>query len=209
MTIDTKALRELALLDVIEMKTPFPDEITLKTRAKNLLALRHAERGSDLARYQHGVIALLQELIDAPEPEPFGYFKAEPFGWTDCSETDEGAIALYAAPPTKNQSEQHLEMVNAPAPSVPDWLETTRFLTDVTTAAGLLEYGKRDKGLARRIGDFAYKYRMLAAAPAAPEPPALSDERIREIWIEHGLDDDDVEGFARAIEREILGGGHD
>lgn len=27
--------------------------------------------------------------------EPFGYFKAEPFGWTDCAETDEGAIALY------------------------------------------------------------------------------------------------------------------
>jgi len=39
----------------------------LKTRAKNLLALRHAERGADLARYQHGVIALLQELIAAPE----------------------------------------------------------------------------------------------------------------------------------------------
>jgi len=27
--------------------------------------------------------------------EPFGYFKAEPFGWTDCAEMDEGAIALY------------------------------------------------------------------------------------------------------------------
>lgn len=27
--------------------------------------------------------------------EPFGYFKAEPFGWTDCAETDEGAVALY------------------------------------------------------------------------------------------------------------------
>ena len=64
--------------------------------------------------------ALLQELIDTPEPEPFGYFKAEPFGWTDCSETDEGAIALYSAPPANNQSEQHLEMVNAPSPSVPD-----------------------------------------------------------------------------------------
>lgn len=30
--------------------------------------------------------------------EPFGYFKAEPFGWRDCAETDEGAIALYDAP---------------------------------------------------------------------------------------------------------------
>lgn len=28
-------------------------------------------------------------------PEPFGYFKAEPFGWTDCAETDEGAQPLY------------------------------------------------------------------------------------------------------------------
>ena len=31
--------------------------------------------------------------------EPFGYFKAEPFGWTDCAETDEGAGALYERPP--------------------------------------------------------------------------------------------------------------
>lgn len=30
--------------------------------------------------------------------EPFGYFKAEPFGWTDCAPTDEGAIALYEHP---------------------------------------------------------------------------------------------------------------
>ena len=35
----------------------------------------------------------------APQGEPFGYFRAEPFGWTDCAETDEGAIALYEAPP--------------------------------------------------------------------------------------------------------------
>lgn len=30
--------------------------------------------------------------------EPFGYFKAEPFGWRDCAETEEGAVALYEAP---------------------------------------------------------------------------------------------------------------
>ena len=45
--------------------------------------------------------------------EPFGYFKAEPFGWTDCAETDDGAIALYTAPPAPDQSEQHLGMVPA------------------------------------------------------------------------------------------------
>ena len=39
-------------------------------------------------------------LRPAPQPaqEPFGYFKAEPFGWTDCAEDDEGAIALYEKP---------------------------------------------------------------------------------------------------------------
>lgn len=34
----------------------------------------------------------------AAPAEPFGYFRAEPFGWTDCAATDEGAIALYERP---------------------------------------------------------------------------------------------------------------
>ena len=34
-----------------------------------------------------------------PAVEPFGYFRAEPFGWTDCAPTDEGAKALYEVPP--------------------------------------------------------------------------------------------------------------
>ena len=36
-----------------------------------------------------------------PQPmtdEPFGYFRALPFGWEQCAETDEGAIALYERP---------------------------------------------------------------------------------------------------------------
>ena len=36
-----------------------------------------------------------------PAQEPFGYFKAEPFGWIDCAETDEGAKALYEAEPKR------------------------------------------------------------------------------------------------------------
>lgn len=27
--------------------------------------------------------------------EPFGYFRALPFGWDSCGENDEGAILLY------------------------------------------------------------------------------------------------------------------
>lgn len=33
--------------------------------------------------------------IGKSSAEPFGYFKAEAFGWTDCAETDEGARPLY------------------------------------------------------------------------------------------------------------------
>lgn len=43
----------------------------------------------------HGVFVLEDSLPKFPTKEPFGYFKAEPFGWTDCAESDEGAIALY------------------------------------------------------------------------------------------------------------------
>ena len=54
--------------------------------------------------------ALLQELADgydAPEalaatnPRQISS-SAEPFGWTDCAETDDGAIALYTAPPASS-----------------------------------------------------------------------------------------------------------
>ena len=39
-----------------------------------------------------------KEALEQPAQDLFGYFKAEPFGWTDCGEDDEGAIALYEKP---------------------------------------------------------------------------------------------------------------
>jgi hypothetical protein len=41
-----------------------------------------------------------EAVLEQPEQVPFGYFRAEPFGWTDCAKTDEGAKALYEKPPT-------------------------------------------------------------------------------------------------------------
>lgn len=41
----------------------------------------------------------------------------------------------------------------------------SRFLTDVTTAAGLLEHGKQSKKLAKRIGDYAFELRQQSAQP--------------------------------------------
>ena len=78
------------------------------------------------------------------------------------------------------------ELVDAPpAPSVPDgWRQ---FLTDVITAAGLLKYGKRDKGLAGRIGKFAFDAMRAATTPAEPPADVARDaERYR--WLRtHGL----------------------
>ena len=66
------------------------------------------------------------------------------------------------------------ELVDAPpAPSVPDgWRQ---FLTDVITAAGLLKYGKRDKGLAGRIGKFAFDAMRAATTPAEPPEAVVRD----------------------------------
>ena len=51
----------------------------------------------------------------AQQQEPFGYFKAEPFGWTDCAETDEGAIALYERPqpaqPSKPLTDEQIRII--------------------------------------------------------------------------------------------------
>lgn len=43
--------------------------------------------------------------VAAASEEPFGYFRALPFGWEACSETDEGAIALYEHPAPAASSE--------------------------------------------------------------------------------------------------------
>ena len=54
----------------------------------------------------------------------------------------------------------------------------SQFLTDVVTAAGLLEHGRRDKGLAQRIADYAFSARSnlytAAPAPQAQEPAQIS-----------------------------------
>ena len=67
----------------------------------------------------------LQELVDAPEPEPVARVTGYYAGYLSIATVDGSVLpagtALYAAPP--HQSEHHLEMVNTPAPSVPDgWI---------------------------------------------------------------------------------------
>ena len=60
--------------------------------------LEQARRSVDKA-----VNAMAKPIIkpEIKEDKPFGYFRAEPFGWTDCAPTDEGAIPLYERPQGK------------------------------------------------------------------------------------------------------------
>ena len=68
-------------------------------RLSNLLRA-HVEKGDpvDVANFCAFLSARGEGIATQPaaqQGEPFGYFRAEPFGWTDCAEGDEGAVALY------------------------------------------------------------------------------------------------------------------
>lgn len=46
----------------------------------------------------------------ANKPEPFGYFRAQSWGWEDCAATDEGARALYDADAIRTQAARIAEL---------------------------------------------------------------------------------------------------
>ena len=131
--------------------------------------------------------ALLQELVTeqpearTPIQELMAQYAAEGCDFTDIQWARGAAKRLANTMPDSQARCILFALAEQPA-SVPDWLETTRFLTDVTTAAGLLAHGRRDKGLAQRIGDFAHKYRMLAAAPE--RDPELVRDAARYRWLQ-------------------------
>ena len=64
---------------------------------ENHTAIKHPQQ----IYYRDKAITAIKEALAQLEQEPFGYFKAEPFGWTDCAESDVGAIALYQTPPRR------------------------------------------------------------------------------------------------------------
>lgn len=130
-----------------------------KQRAADLLS---AWRATAYALHGDRMADLLQELVDAPEvlaatnPSQISS-SAEPVMCPGC----EGL-------PVNSNNPCAVCGKKAPAPRVPDGWRP--FLTDVITAAGLLEHGKRDKGLAGRIGKFAFD--AMRATPTPAEPPA-------------------------------------
>ena len=69
--------------------------------------------------------------------------------WEPCEEC-EAEDALYESGVTSGKKEAKDKLFD---------VETTQFLTDVLTAAGLLYHGKTDKALAQRISDGQAKLR--------------------------------------------------
>ena len=122
---------------------------------------------SDLLAISTRMAALLQELIDAPEPEQ------------------------------PNQSEQHLEMVNAPAPSVPDdfynavanlSVELEELVAETSGVYGLHLNGDPspweeilEGGRFERISSLHVVQNLLATRqPKQPEQPAQPAELVRD-----------------------------
>ena len=147
-----------------------------KERALTALGMWHSNNDGSLREYQAAELmaSLLQELVDAPEADPFGYFKSEPFGWTDCAETDDGAIALYTAPP---------------APSVPEADPVARvtgyyagYLSIATVAGRVLPTGT-----------------ALYTAPPEPSVPDGWMRAIDEALVVHHIDiADSSDGYEEA-----------
>ncbi len=85
----------------------FCDMKTDENKANFFLSGRGYETGVIAKAIQNDVAMAYQRCANyakqahqpqAQAQEPFGYFRPDPFGWTDCAPTDEGAIPLYEHP---------------------------------------------------------------------------------------------------------------
>lgn len=110
----------------------------------------------------------------AADQEPFGYFRAEPFGWTDCAEADEGAVALYERPTQPAVVEPRMPVGNATLERLREW--------------------ERDGELLERVWgtlvDQETEIGQLRAAARAPADSVLDAMRYR--WLRHGDNDEKV-----------------
>ena len=84
----------------------------------------------------------------APAPaqgEPFGYFRAEPFGWTDCAKDDEGAIALYERPQEVGLTDEEIKPDARLLAAAPELLDAL-----VAAASGYTEFSEGDSEILRK-----------------------------------------------------------
>ena len=156
----------------------------------------------ELSAMCSSMAALLQELVDAPEPEPAARVTGYYAGYLSIATVDGRVLpagtALYAAP--QHQSEHHLEMVNTPAPIVP---EGWRLVPYTPTALMLerAEYAVNNRPQPSKYEPSAtpaiiFWTAMLNYAPEAPTPAEAQADVARDAerldWLDernapHGL----------------------
>lgn len=103
---------------IASKSTDAADEIKqLRARNQELEAMLDAvgAGGVSAQRITQAADHIAQDRKMVAAQEPFGYFKAEPFGWRDCAETDEGAIALYEAPQPQADARDATQIITRPA----------------------------------------------------------------------------------------------
>ena len=113
----------------------------------------------------------------AAQGEPFGYFRAEPFGWTDCAKDDEGAIALYTAlpAPAKPMTDTWADGVQAAADllkRMADEMAMERGETDPATGAIQFKSAATREWHAS-LGELAEEIERLK--PTHPAPAAQNE----------------------------------
>lgn len=108
-------------------------------------------------------------LSEIEKCEPFGYFKAEPFGWTDCAETDEGAIALYEAPAIQREGWVSVEDRLPPLDAVSkEYNVVTKYGEVTTTTFDVFNLGT-DKQFGVFNGMPVVFWQPMPAAPSETE----------------------------------------
>ena len=145
-----------------ENTTPAPTDAELFDFCSARIADDESVRTGDTRDHVDFARAVLARW-GAPAPaigaaEPFGYFRAEPFGWTDCAESDEGAKPLYEKP------QAHSDL-HAAAQALVDRWDTPKW---------------KD---ADHTGAFIQRLREALAAPPAQEARVpLTEKQISKLW---------------------------
>ena len=136
---------------------------------------------SDLLAISTRMSALLQELIDAPEPEPVGYtneteldyvrkYEALPVSGVFWPTSDEDAnIALYTAPPAPSVPEPAAKVLHV------DGLLSNN-LIDCDLPVGTLLYTAPAAPVPARLVWDAERHQWLRTYNTAP-PPAVAEEK--------------------------------
>ena len=133
--------------------------------------------------------SIIQPEIKADKP--FGYFRAEPFGWTDCAPTDEGAIPLYTKVDSQGIAKQIPPEAQTEAEKIAycaGWwaaMEAKREQPARPLCKGIprrgCNYLNPCDTVCNKCGEIHHHHQMVAQFEAAQQPEIKADKEAR--WL--------------------------